>query len=65
MPIIGTVAFTLDANVLRLAEGGAFGAPTCQATTNVYSEPKSFCPHVSPAFGKLLLAPVVFTRFML
>jgi hypothetical protein len=23
-------------NVLQLAEGGAFGAPACQATTNVY-----------------------------
>jgi hypothetical protein len=42
-------------NGLQLAEGGAFEAPSCQATTNVYSEPKSFCHHVRPAFGKVLL----------
>src|SRR5690554_2772301 len=42
-------------NVLQLAEGGAFGAPTCQAKINVYSEPKSFCHHERPAFGKVLL----------
>jgi len=45
----------MSGNVLQLAEGGAFGAPTCQATTNVYSEPKSLCHHVRPAFGKALL----------
>jgi len=46
---------TLAGNVLQLAEGGAFGAPTHQATANVYSEPKSFCHHERPAFGKVLL----------
>ena len=39
------------------------GRPTirstiCQATTNVYSKPKSFCNHVRPAFGKVLLCVV-------
>jgi hypothetical protein len=42
-------------DVSRLGEGGAFRAPTCQATTTVYSEPKSFCHNERPAFGKVLL----------
>ncbi len=43
------------ANGLKLAEGGAFGAPTYQAMINVYLESKSFCHHERPAFGKVLL----------
>jgi hypothetical protein len=38
------------ANVLQLAEGGDFGAPTCQATTNVYLIAKKFLPPVQPRF---------------
>ncbi len=45
----------MTGNGLRLPEGGDFGAQNCQATINDYSEPKSFCNHVRPAFGKVLL----------
>jgi hypothetical protein len=46
-------------NVLQLAEGGAFGEPLVKLRLMFYSEPKSFCHHVRPAFGKLLLAGVI------
>ena len=58
MKVVSSV--TMTANVLQLAEGGDFEAPTFQASTNVHSEPKSFCHHERPAYGKVLLVVVFY-----
>jgi hypothetical protein len=49
------VFFIIGAKGLALAEGRGFRSTFCQATINVYSEPKSFFNHDRPAFGKVLL----------
>jgi len=51
--------FKLCGNGLQLAEGGAFGAPTCQAISNIYSEPK-----VSLTTTDLLLARCCYRMFV-
>jgi hypothetical protein len=47
--------FIIGAKGLALAEGRGFRSTFCQATINVYSEPKSFFNQDRPAFGKVLL----------
>ena len=53
----------IAANGWQLAEGGAFEAPNRQAITIVYYLLITALTDFRPAFGKVMLAPVIFNSF--